>query len=434
MSRAMYTGSIDVHPLLMEGRVNPSHRRTKQQPSSRPVRVQSRLHACNGRPSRATSSARQLAIARSGAHQRIAQPPSSQQFRAQQHPPAVQHAPPHRATSALASENTGSDTTVGDPDPPPGEAAEEHRKSPIRSTTRNETPSSACTRKTDEISTNGFSSSNWSETIFRRLEAAAALGGGGGGGGGQCFRVRLSVVARIQLAVGPQPLWLRNHNSGLAHRIMVKRLATSPHDPLDKLCEIQNPANDITSLGFNASESSAGETSNQSYLVYEKLKKMRFVKASMTHDTCESVRDTASRGPTTIVTPKSQFRTCPSDHDSIGYPRMRASGESSTTKDRFLHASGPHPIPPPNDPKTNQYNQDLGLIHSTNGNHLESPNEGSSIDHQVTIHLQAQNITMFPTNETWYFTSQMLVSSSGGLILILTAQSTRNEFRMHSDY
>ncbi|KZV41557.1 hypothetical protein F511_17989 [Dorcoceras hygrometricum] len=36
----------------------------------------------------------------------------------------------------------------------------------------------------------------------------------------------------IQLAVGPQPLWLQNHNSGLAHRILVKRLATSPHDPL----------------------------------------------------------------------------------------------------------------------------------------------------------------------------------------------------------
>ncbi|KZV28039.1 hypothetical protein F511_31834 [Dorcoceras hygrometricum] len=50
--------------------------------------------------------------------------------------------------------------------------------------------------------------------------------------------------------------------------------------------------------------------------------------------------------------------------------------------------------------RTNQYNQDLGLIHSTNGNHLESPNEGCSIDHQVTIHLHAQNITMFPTNET----------------------------------
>ncbi|KZV06651.1 hypothetical protein F511_45867 [Dorcoceras hygrometricum] len=133
---------------------------------------------------------------------------------------------------------------------------------------------------------------------------------------------------------------------------------------------------------------------------------------------------------------------------SIGYPRMSASGESSTTMHRLLHASGSHPIPPPDDPKwvdkrvkvrrlscrvsmtfrvmsTNQYNQDLGLIHSTNGNHLESPNEGSSIDHQVTIYLHVQNITMFPTNVTWYFASQILVSSSGGLILILTAQSTR---------
>ncbi|KZV40604.1 hypothetical protein F511_30752 [Dorcoceras hygrometricum] len=35
--------------------------------------------------------------------------------------------------------------------------------------------------------------------------------------------------------------------------------------------------------------------------------------------------------------------------------------------------------------RTNQYNQDLGLIHSTNGNHLESPNEGGSIDHQVAV-------------------------------------------------
>ncbi|KZV24501.1 hypothetical protein F511_21947 [Dorcoceras hygrometricum] len=113
------------------------------------------------------------------------------------------------------------------------------------------------------------------------------------------------------------------------------------------------------------------------------------------------LRDTARRGPTTIVAPESQFRTCSMDHDSIGYPRMSASGESSTTMHRLLHASGSHPIPPPDDPKTNQYNQDLRLIHSTNGNHLASPNEGSSIDHQVTIYLHAQNITMFPTNETW---------------------------------
>ncbi|KZV33358.1 hypothetical protein F511_39848 [Dorcoceras hygrometricum] len=79
----------------------------------------------------------------------------------------------------------------------------------------------------------------------------------------------------IQLAVGPQPLRLRNHNFELAQRIMIKRLATSPHDPLD----------------------------------------------------------------------------------SIGYPRMRASGESSTTKHRLLHASGSHPIPPPNDPKSENENR-----------------------------------------------------------------------------
>ncbi|KZV36684.1 putative RNA-binding protein 18 [Dorcoceras hygrometricum] len=47
----------------------------------------------------------------------------------------------------------------------------------------------------------------------------------------------------IQLAVGPQPLWLRNHNSGPIQRIMVKRLATSPHDPLgitDSACKNQS--------------------------------------------------------------------------------------------------------------------------------------------------------------------------------------------------
>ncbi|KZV20698.1 hypothetical protein F511_09675 [Dorcoceras hygrometricum] len=59
---------------------------------------------------------------------------------------------------------------------------------------------------------------------------------------------------------------------------------------LDKLCEIQKLANDRTGLGFNASESSAEETSTQSYLVYDKFKKMSSVKASMTHDTCEPVR------------------------------------------------------------------------------------------------------------------------------------------------
>ncbi|KZV24172.1 hypothetical protein F511_24328 [Dorcoceras hygrometricum] len=212
----------------------------------------------------------------------------------------------------------------------------------------------------------------------------------------------------IQLAVGPQPLRLRNHNFGLAHRIMVKRLATSPHDPLgitDSACKNQLVVVSVQYGPFNTYIPIRSTTIGKSRVARDPI---------AMHTSWRSNSDIAS------VT-------------SIGYPRMKASGESSTAKHRLLHASGPHPIPPPNDPKTNQYNQDLGLIHSTNDNHLESPNEGSSIDHQVTIHLHAQNITMFPTNETWYFASQMLVSSSGDLILILTVQSTRNEFRIHSD-
>ncbi|KZV23409.1 GDSL esterase/lipase-like [Dorcoceras hygrometricum] len=39
--------------------------------------------------------------------------------------------------------------------------------SSIRSTTRFEAPSSDCTRNPDEISTIGFSTSNWPETVFR---------------------------------------------------------------------------------------------------------------------------------------------------------------------------------------------------------------------------------------------------------------------------
>ncbi|KZV42419.1 hypothetical protein F511_37751 [Dorcoceras hygrometricum] len=262
-------------------------------------------------------------------------------------------------------------------------------RSSIRSTTGNNLPPSICTTRSDgfchgrnhlEKLIGTSPTTLWTAATRRRYDggAAAVRWRRGGAVDSMLWRLGTCVTLNgsgIQLAVGPQPLRLRNHNFGLTHRIMVKRLATSPHDPLD----------------------------------------------------------------------------------SIGYPRMKASGESSTTKHRLLHASGPHRIPPPNDPngvgkrvkvrrlscrvsmtfrvvRTNQYNQDLGLIHSTNGNHLESPNEGSSIDHQVTIHLHAHNITMFPTNETWYFTSQMLVSSSGGIILILTAQSTRNEFRIHSDY
>ncbi|KZV23059.1 peptidyl-prolyl cis-trans isomerase, FKBP-type [Dorcoceras hygrometricum] len=117
--------------------------------------------------------------------------------------------------------------------------------SSIRSTTGRETPSSACTRRPDEISTDGNSSSRWSEQVRRgKAAAAAARGKHGGGGGGERegAAVFKELGLGIQLSVGPQPLWLRNHNFELAHRIMVKRLATSPHDPLgitDSACKNQ---------------------------------------------------------------------------------------------------------------------------------------------------------------------------------------------------
>ncbi|KZV19231.1 hypothetical protein F511_20967 [Dorcoceras hygrometricum] len=59
---------------------------------------------------------------------------------------------------------------------------------------------------------------------------------------------------------------------------------------LDNLCETQKPANDRNGLGFNAGERSAGETSTRSHLVYDKFKKMSYVKANVIYDSCESVR------------------------------------------------------------------------------------------------------------------------------------------------
>ncbi|KZV18112.1 hypothetical protein F511_19133 [Dorcoceras hygrometricum] len=267
-------------------------------------------------------------------------------------------------------------------------------RSSIRSTIEINLPPSICTRRSDRF----FHGRNLLVVVIETSLITRQTDGGG------AVEERRTCVtlngSGIQLAVGPQPLWLRNHNFGLAHRIMVKRLKTSPHDPLrinDSACKNQLV---VVSVQYGPS------------YTYIPIRSTTIGKSRVAIDLIAMHTSWRSNSDITSVT-------------SIGYPRMRASGESSTTKHRLLHASGPHPIPPPNEPKT---------FHSTNGNHFESPNEGNSIDHQVTIHLHAQNITMFPTNETWYFASQMLVSSSGGLILILTAQSTRNELRMPSDY
>ncbi|KZV24343.1 hypothetical protein F511_35570 [Dorcoceras hygrometricum] len=189
----------------------------------------------------------------------------------------------------------------------------------------------------------------------------------------------------IQLAVGPQPLRLRNHNFGLAQRIMVKRLATSRHDPLgitDSACKNQLVVVSVQYGPFNT---------------YIPIRSTTIGKSRVARD------------------PIAMHTSWRSNSDIASVTRVS----------RTFRVVG-----------TNQYNQDLGLIHSTNGNHLESPKEGSSIDHQVTIYLHAQNITMFPTNETRYFASQILVSISGGLSLSLTANrlGTSSEYTVTIRY
>ncbi|KZV21079.1 hypothetical protein F511_36540 [Dorcoceras hygrometricum] len=59
---------------------------------------------------------------------------------------------------------------------------------------------------------------------------------------------------------------------------------------LSKLHETQKPLNDKSGLGFSFGESSSEKTSTQSNPANDKFKKMNFVKASVTHDVCESVK------------------------------------------------------------------------------------------------------------------------------------------------
>ncbi|KZV17922.1 TMV resistance protein N-like [Dorcoceras hygrometricum] len=65
----------------------------------------------------------------------------------------------------------------------------------IRSMTGYETPSSACTRRSDEIGADGFSSSSWPEQIM------AAQGGGGG--------TRAAVAAAYERREGAAALMIR---------------------------------------------------------------------------------------------------------------------------------------------------------------------------------------------------------------------------------
>ncbi|KZV34384.1 hypothetical protein F511_29499 [Dorcoceras hygrometricum] len=203
---------------------------------------------------------------------------------------------------------------------------------------------------------------------------------------------------------------------------MVKRLETLPHDPIgitDSACKNQLVVVSVQYGPFNTYIPIRSTTIGKSRVARDPITMHTSWRSNS--DIASVTRKTHLHKTHPVLWPEIYHTIVSSD--SIGYPRIKRSvNPRQRSIDSYMHrdfTQSRHLMTPM---RTNQYNQDLGLIHSTNGNHLESPNEGSSIDHQVTIHLHAQNITMFPTNETWYFTSQTLVSNSGGLILILTAQ------------
>ncbi|KZV36645.1 hypothetical protein F511_38497 [Dorcoceras hygrometricum] len=107
---------------------------------------------------------------------------------------------------------------------------------------------------------------------------------------------------------------------------MVKRLATSPHDPIgitDSACKNQLVVVSIQNGPFNPNIPIRSTTIGKSRVAIDPI---------AMHTSWRSNSDITS------VT-------------SIGYPRMSASGESSTMMHRLLHASGSHPIPTPYDPK-----------------------------------------------------------------------------------
>ncbi|KZV30960.1 hypothetical protein F511_16313 [Dorcoceras hygrometricum] len=130
---------------------------------------------------------------------------------------------------------------------------------------------------------------------------------------------------------------------------MVKRLATSPHDPLgitDSACKNQSVMVSVQYGPFNTYIPIRSTTIGES----------RVARDPMTMHTSRRSNSDIACVTRQIHLPKTHLVLWPEIYhtiissDSIGYPRTKASGESSTTKHRLLHASGPHPIPPPNDP------------------------------------------------------------------------------------
>ncbi|KZV41192.1 hypothetical protein F511_43693 [Dorcoceras hygrometricum] len=96
---------------------------------------------------------------------------------------------------------------------------------------------------------------------------------------------------------------------------MVKRLATSPHDPLGitySACKNQSVVVSVQYGPFNPYIPIRSTTIGKSRVAIDPI---AMHTSWRSNSDIESVtRYTTSRGPTTIAAPESQFRTCPTDH------------------------------------------------------------------------------------------------------------------------
>ncbi|KZV07030.1 hypothetical protein F511_45484 [Dorcoceras hygrometricum] len=131
---------------------------------------------------------------------------------------------------------------------------------------------------------------------------------------------------------------------------MVKRLATTRHDPLgitDSACKNQLVMVSVQYGPFNTYIPIRSMTIGKSRVARDPIAMHTSWRSNS--DIASVTRQTHLPNTHPVLWP--EIYTLLSPSDSIGYPCMRASGESSTSKHRLLHALGPHPIPPPNNPK-----------------------------------------------------------------------------------
>ncbi|KZV58429.1 hypothetical protein F511_13429 [Dorcoceras hygrometricum] len=211
------------------------------------------------------------------------------------------------AIRMIRSEKPGSDTTVGDPDPPPGEAAEEHR---IKAGRRS-------IRKIDNNCGRYRQSGPRLEPRLLRQPALEAL----------TNSARMDSPRRV----GRKRI---SGDDGRRRRRLVGERRGGAIYGFWELCQV---------LGIT-------DSACKNHLVVVSVQYGPF-------NPYIPIRSTTIGKSRVAVDPIAMHTSWRSNSDitsvtSIGYPRMSASGESSTTMHRILHASWSHPIPTPYDPKS----------------------------------------------------------------------------------